>query len=133
MSSTGRGRPFLSLSGSTSFLPPHRAELHDEDIAARAVVDHREDRRVARVADVPVCLAVDLDGLEGERQTRRGEHRVDADFGIVEDLDRERIGTDASLFLIVKVQASGDISPSKVTQSCEPRSPGLSGVPRSVK
>jgi hypothetical protein len=33
----------------------------------------------------------------------------------------------------VKVQASGDISPSKVTQSCEPRSPGLSGVPRSVK
>src|SRR5271163_1370683 len=47
----------------------------------------REDRRVPRIAAVPVGLMVDLDGLKEERQARGGEHRIDADLGIVEHLD----------------------------------------------
>ena len=41
---------------------------------------------------------------------------------------REWIATDEGDLPVVKIQALGDINPSKVTQLCVPSSPGLFGV-----
>ena len=48
--------------------------------------------RISRVSAVRISLAVDLDRLEEERQTRRGEHCIDTDLGTIDDLDLS--GTD---------------------------------------
>ena len=54
-------------------------ELHDDDVARCSGVDHRPQRRIAAVAAVPIRFAIDFDGLEERRQTRRREQRVDGD------------------------------------------------------
>ena len=40
-----------------------RGDMHHEDIARIAIVDERKDRQIARIAAVPVELAIDLDRL----------------------------------------------------------------------
>ena len=66
--------------------PLDRIDVHDQHVARLAAVDQREDGGIAHVAAVPVVLALDLDRLVDERQTGRGQHPVDADVVLGEDL-----------------------------------------------
>ena len=65
--------------------PLDRVDLHQDRVRRRALPDQRRHRRVARVAAVPVRLAVDLHRLEHRRQARRGEQHVGRELGIAED------------------------------------------------
>src|ERR1700751_2575475 len=67
-----------------------RVDVHHHDIAAVAVVDQREDRRVTHVAAVPIMLAVDLDGLEEEGEASGGKYPVGADLVALEDANLAR-------------------------------------------
>ncbi|MNT43765.1 hypothetical protein D3C72_1802530 [compost metagenome] len=56
-----------------------------------AVVDQREDRRIADKAAVPVVLAVDADRLEQRGHAGRGQYGVDAQFLRREDAYPSRL------------------------------------------
>ena len=64
-----------------------RIDVDDQHVRRVAAIDQREDRRIAHVAAVPIGLAVDLDGLEQERQAGRGHDRVDRQLVVGEHLD----------------------------------------------
>ena len=97
----------------------HRVDVHDHHVAAVAVVDQREDRRVAHVAAVPVGLAVDLDRLEQERQAGRGQHRVGRDLALAEHLHlagahvgrgEEQLDRAAALAQLVEIDGASSTS-----------------------
>ena len=49
-------------------------------VAAVAVVDERENGRIAHVAAIPEMLAVDFHSLEQEGQAGRGQNRIGGNF-----------------------------------------------------
>src|SRR5262249_23084952 len=64
-----------------------RIDVDNNDVSARAVIDQREDRRIAHVTTVPVVLTVDLDSLEQEGQAARSKNVPRIDLASLEDLD----------------------------------------------
>ena len=62
----------------------HRIDLNQDGIAGFAFPHQRRDRRIARIAAVPIDLAVDLDGLKQRRQAGRSEQHVGRDLAVAE-------------------------------------------------
>src|SRR5260370_5905932 len=71
------------------FLALERVDVDDDDVAAVAAIDQREDRGIAHVAAVPVMLALDLDALKHDRQATRGEDASGADVADLEDREHD--------------------------------------------
>ena len=67
--------------------PLDRIDVNDQHVGRVAGIDQREDRRIAHIAAIPIGLAIDLDGLEQERQAGRGHDGVDRQFVVGEHLD----------------------------------------------
>ena len=61
-------------------------DVQDDHIARVGVVEQRIEHRVTHVAAVPIVLAVNLHGLEQERQTCRCEYYVGGDLVGVKNL-----------------------------------------------
>ena len=66
-------------------LARERVDLHEQQVAGVAAADQRRQRRVGRVAAVPVRLPVDLHGLEQRGQAGRGQHRARVELPSRED------------------------------------------------
>src|SRR6202521_3804537 len=52
----------------------HRIGLHQQNVVGARGAEQRKQRRIADVAAVPVGLALDLDGVEEEREARGRHH-----------------------------------------------------------
>ena len=64
---------------------PRGVDLDQQQVVRRGVADQGQQAGVARVAAVPVGLAVDLHGLEQQGQAGRGQHHVGGELGLPED------------------------------------------------
>ena len=60
-------------------------DLHKQDVGGLGLIDQRVQRRVARIAAVPVMLTVDFHGLEQRWQAGRRHHGIRAQPGARED------------------------------------------------
>ena len=74
---TGRARRARALD---------RIDLNQDRIVRRAVADQRRDGGIARIAAVPIGLAVDLDGLKQRRQAGGGEQHLGRQVGVAENV-----------------------------------------------
>ncbi len=72
--------------GARQLLATQRVDVHDDDVAGLAVIDQRKKCGIAHVAAVPIGLALDLHGLEQERQAGGGERAVGAHLVALEHL-----------------------------------------------
>ena len=59
-----------------------RRDLNDERVIAFRGADKRDQRRIGRIAAVPIGFAVDFDRMMQQRQAGRGEDRLDGQLGV---------------------------------------------------
>jgi hypothetical protein len=72
------------LQNSATAGPLHRVDPYDHEIAAGQAQEERDQRRVAGITAVPLCLPVNLDGGKQVRQAGRCENGVGRNVGIGE-------------------------------------------------
>ncbi len=78
--------------GPRGFLAGDRIDRHQQQIAAIAFLNDRQDGRIGAVATVPIVLAIYGDGRKIHRQAGRSQQGIDAQIGIAENARRSRPG-----------------------------------------